>query len=100
MGYSDEDGRRPKLSLFTAMYTPEEGICYAMSAKYAILERLERRPQAMERSTALRRLAERSTWRRELGSKPPREVVLEDRARAGVRTADATVGTPSSRAGG
>ena len=41
--YSDaEAGRRPKLSQYTAKYTPEESACYAASVRHAIDERLER----------------------------------------------------------
>ena len=87
------------MSKYTAKYTPEESACYAASVEHAISERLERRSQALERDTALRRLAKSSLWYQELGGRPPREVISEARAKDGAPTARAANSTPSSSAG-
>ena len=94
------------MSLFTAMYTPEESACYAASVKHAVSERLERRPQVLAKDTALRQLAKSSRWYGQFGGKPPREVdVAVENQPGGDRSSDrpsstvATKGTLSSSAG-
>ena len=89
------------------MYTREEAACWAANAKHAIEERFDQRELVLNPDTALRQLAESSTWYRELGGRPPREVEAEGRGRpadghgsAESSTARATRGSPSSTAGG
>ena len=83
------------MSLFTAMYTPEESACYAASVMHSVSESLERKPRVLEKETALRSLARKSKWYAQFCGKPPREIGVAPEDQSAV----ATKGTWSSSAG-